>query len=201
MNVMCKRAFDLAVSVPLALLSVPIIAPLAVVMAFNTKSNPFFLQVRLGKDLKPFVIYKIKTMSDKRDDAGVLLPDSERTSKLGEWVRKSRLDEVPQFFNVVKGDMSVVGPRPHMIRDHIWWDKKRGEVRPGITGMGKIFGFKNLTPKNELFNDHIYIDAMKGLNPLERVVFDVLILAQTPTKIIQHWSSPHSRDLQKIKIN
>jgi undecaprenyl phosphate N,N'-diacetylbacillosamine 1-phosphate transferase len=112
MTVSLKRAFDVAGATAGLIVSTPVIAGLAVTMAIVNRSNPFFRQERIGKDGKPFEMIKIKTMRDEFDRAGAPLPDDVRTSKLGILIRKTRLDELPQFINLIHGEMSIIGPRP-----------------------------------------------------------------------------------------
>src|SRR5690606_7154375 len=132
-----KRIIDfLAAFFGLALLS-PIFIVVTIGLFIANSGKPFFFQTRPGKNEKVFKIVKFKTMNDKKDKNGDLLPDAERLTKIGSFVRKTSLDEVPQLINVLKGDMSLVGPRPllvHYLPLYNETQKRRHEVRPGITG-------------------------------------------------------------------
>ena len=109
---MLKRLFDIAVSATGLIISAPITLTAAAVIAKKLGKPVLFRQVRPGQDGKPFEIYKFRTMSDKRDENGELLPDDQRMTPVGTFIRKSSIDEIPQLINVLKGDISVVGPRP-----------------------------------------------------------------------------------------
>src|SRR5690606_20469453 len=132
-----KRLFDfLAAFFGLLLLS-PVFILVTIALYFANQGKPFFFQARPGKDERIFKIVKFKTMNDKKDINGKLLPDAERLTKIGSFVRKTSLDEIPQLINVLKGDMSLIGPRPlrtYYLPLYNEEQKKRHNVRPGITG-------------------------------------------------------------------
>lgn len=195
---MCKRAFDIAIALPAAICSLPIIIPLSLVMAFNTKSNPIFTQRRLGKDKVPFTVYKIKTMRDECDSRGIYLSDDKRTSKLGVVLRKTRLDELPQFFNILKGDMSVVGARPSV--DVLIQSDQRYSMRPGLTGLAQINRLKVNSEEDKLNYDLAYIEMYNGKRYCwNRLLFDAHIVLKTPLSLFKTWSIPHSRKLMLRK--
>ena len=138
-----KRVFDfIAALLGLVLLS-PIFFIVTIGLYFANQGKPFFFQSRPGKNGVIFKIIKFKTMNDKKDKAGNLLSDGERLTKIGTFVRKTSLDEIPQLFNVIKGDMSLIGPRP-LLPEYLplynELQKKRHEVRPGITGWAQVNG-------------------------------------------------------------
>lgn len=184
---MLKRAFDIAGASMGMALSLPIILPLTVAMAFDTRSlTPIFRQTRIGLNKKPFTIYKIKTMRDITDTKGTLLPDKCRTSPFGAMIRKTRLDELPQLFNVLAGDMSLVGPRPAAIFREIAKDDLRHTVRPGLTGPAQI-NKKNILSREEILTyDHDYVRH-------NSICKDFNILLSTPFKLIKNWHVPHFR--------
>lgn len=138
-----KRMFDFVS----ALLGLCLLSPLLVVLTiglyFANQGKPFFFQSRPGKGERIFKIIKFKTMNDKKDGDGNLLPDGQRLTKIGAFVRKTSLDEIPQLLNVIKGDMSLIGPRP-LLPEYLplynELQKKRHEVRPGITGWAQVNG-------------------------------------------------------------
>ena len=138
-----KRLIDfLAALVGLLLLS-PIFIVVTIALYFANQGKPFFFQERPGRDEKIFKIIKFKSMNDKRDKDGKLLPDAERLTKVGGFVRKTSLDEIPQLINVLKGDMSLIGPRPLLVSYLELYDdfeKQRHLVRPGITGWAQVNG-------------------------------------------------------------
>lgn len=138
-----KRLIDfLAALVGLLLLS-PIFIVVTIALYFANQGKPFFFQERPGRNEKFFKIIKFKSMNDKRDKDGKLLPDAERLTKVGGFVRKTSLDEIPQLINVLKGDMSLIGPRPLLVSYLELYDdfeKQRHLVRPGITGWAQVNG-------------------------------------------------------------
>lgn len=138
-----KAIFDFLVSLAGLIILSPLIIFLAAVLAIVNRGNPFFIQARPGKHEKTFHIIKFKTMNDRTDQDGKLLPDAERLHWAGRIVRKASIDELPQLINVLKGDMSLVGPRPLLVEYLPLYNeeqKKRHDVRPGITGWAQVNG-------------------------------------------------------------
>lgn len=130
-----KRAFDLCSSLALFIVISPVFLILALLVRINLGSPIFFRQTRAGKDMKSFGMIKFRTMTDARDAEGNLLPDEQRTTRFGKWLRSSSLDELPELFNIIKGDMSVIGPRPLYPRYNDYFteeEKKRFLVRGGL---------------------------------------------------------------------
>lgn len=138
-----KRIFDFIAALLALLLFLPIFVLVTIGLFIANDGKPFFFQIRPGKNEKLFQIIKFKTMNDKKDSNGELLSDAERLTKLGRFVRKTSLDEIPQLLNVLKGDMSLIGPRPLLTEYLPLYNevqKKRHEVRPGITGWAQVNG-------------------------------------------------------------
>ncbi len=182
-----KRAFDIVGASIGIVGAAPIILPIAFIMAVDTRSFPIFKQVRMGKDQKPFTIFKIKSMRDTKDENGNFLPDKDRVSKLGVCLRKTRLDELPQLVNVLKGDMSIVGPRPIAIYNDIAQDVFRHTVRPGLTGIAQI-NKKNILERAQLLKfDHDYV--RNG-----NFILDIKLCLKTPFMLVLNWSDPHYRE-------
>ena len=174
-----KVLFDfLAAFLLLSLLS-PILIIVTIGFYFVNDGSPFFFQLRPGQNEKSFRIIKFKTMTDKRDDQGKLLPDSERLTSLGKLVRKSSLDELPQLLNVLKGHMSIVGPRPLLSEYLPLYTKnqaRRHEVRPGITGWAQVNG-RNAISWEEKFNFDVWYVENQSLT------LDLKILLLTIKKV------------------
>lgn len=175
-----KRWVDVvAATIGLVLLS-PIMVLVYLLLQITTKESPFFYQTRAGKQGKSFKIIKFKTMNSLKDAHGNLLPDIDRITKLGTFLRNTSLDEIPQLINVLKGDMSLIGPRPLYVKYLPYYTAKeaiRHTVRPGITGLAQISG-RNLIGWNERLNKDItYVENLSlGL--------DLKILIKTIQKVL-----------------
>lgn len=174
-----KRIVDLALSLTALIILSPIFILVTIALFLANKGEPFFLQKRPGKLGQIFKIIKFKTMNDKRDDNGNLLSDAERLSSFGEIVRKTSIDEIPQLINVVKGDMSLIGPRPLLVEYlplYNEFQRKRHNVRPGITGWAQVNG-RNAISWEEKFNyDVWYVENLS-------FILDIKILFKTIKKI------------------
>ena len=165
-----KRLFDfLAAFFGLILLS-PIFIVVMIGLYFANQGKPFFFQARPGKDERIFKIIKFKTMNDKKDTQGNLLSDAERLTPIGAFVRKTSLDEIPQLINVLKGDMSLIGPRPLLPQYLPLYNeeqKRRHEVRPGITGWAQVNGRNAISWKRKFELDVEYVDNLSLMMDLK----------------------------------
>lgn len=181
-----KRFFDFSLSLlALAILS-PLLLILALAGAIAMGGNPFFTQLRPGKkdksgNEKIFKLIKFRTMSNKKDKDGNLLPDDQRLNKYGRILRSTSLDELPELINILKGDMSIVGPRPQLVRDMVFMSedvRKRHNVRPGLTGLAQVNGRNNITWEKKFEYDLQYIKEITLAN-------DIKILFQTVAKVFK----------------
>jgi len=158
-----KRTIDFSVALCGLILLSPIIGTIIVILYFVNQGKVFFFQDRPGKNGKIFRIVKFKTMNDKKDSQGNLLPDMERLSKMGRFVRSASLDEIPQLWNVLKGDMSLIGPRPLLVEYLPLYDEiqiRRHEVRPGITGLAQVNGRNAISWQQKFQWDVWYVDHL-----------------------------------------
>lgn len=159
-----KRLFDFITSSFLLVMLSPILIIIIIWLSISNKgSGAFFFQQRPGKDGKIFKVVKFKTMTDERDRDGNLLPDDKRLTNVGKFVRSTSLDEIPQLINVIKGDMSLVGPRPLLVQYLPLYSKeqaRRHEVRPGITGWAQVNGRNAISWKQKFEYDVWYVDNM-----------------------------------------
>ena len=175
-----KRLLDFFASLIGFILLSPLFIIIMVGLFFANQGKPFFFQLRPGKDEKLFKIIKFKTMNDKKDANGNLLSDSERLTAIGSFVRKTSLDEIPQLLNVIKGDMSLVGPRPLLpqylpLYNH--FQKRRHQVRPGITGWAQVNGRNAISWDQKFAYDVWYVEQLSFL-------LDIKILFLTAKKVV-----------------
>lgn len=156
-----KPIFDFLLAIIGILLFSPLFVILTIILYFANGGQPFFFQLRPGKEGKLFRIIKFKTMNDKRDARGNLFSDAERLTKIGKFIRKTSLDEIPQLLNVIKGEMSLVGPRPLLpsyLELYNDFQKRRNEVKPGITGWAQINGRNHISWEEKFKYDVWYVD-------------------------------------------
>ncbi len=155
-----KRILDLCLTTLALVIQAPLFAVIALLVRFKLGSPILFRQQRPGLHGAPFIIYKFRTMTDARDAQGNLLSDSERLTSFGRYLRKSSMDELPELWNVLRGDMSLIGPRPLLMRYTPYFsaeEKQRFLVRPGITGLAQISGRNDLTWDARLATDVRYV--------------------------------------------
>ena len=156
-----KYFFDISLTIFLLTVLSPLILLITISITINNLGNPFFIQKRPGKSEKIFKLIKFKTMNDKKGKDGKLLPDAQRLTKIGGFLRKTSLDELPQLINVLKGDMSLVGPRPLLIEYLPLYNdeqKRRHLVKPGITGWAQVNGRNAITWEDKFKLDVWYVD-------------------------------------------
>lgn len=191
------------IDIVIALIGFVVLSPLLVLVTiglfFANQRTPFFFQTRPGKNGTLFKILKFKTMNDKRDEKGVLLPDAERLTSIGAFIRKTSLDEIPQLLNVLKGDMSLVGPRPLLVEYLSLYSEEqslRHNVRPGITGWAQVNGRNAISWEEKFKLDVWYVRNQSFL-------LDIKILFLTVKKVFirEGISSSDSVTMEKFKGN
>jgi lipopolysaccharide/colanic/teichoic acid biosynthesis glycosyltransferase len=176
-----KRLLDFLLSLLALCALMPVFIIVAVVLFFTNRGKPFFFQRRPGRNERIFLLVKFKTMNDLRNSDGELLPDEKRITRFGKFVRKTSLDEIPQLFNVLKGDMSLIGPRPLLVEylpRYSNRQKRRHEVRPGITGWAQVNGRNAISWEQKFEYDVWYVDNIDFL-------LDMKIIALTIKKTLK----------------
>ena len=161
-----KRVMDFILSLLAIIVLSPVLLVVAVLVRTKLGSPVLFTQERPGKDEKIFKLYKFRTMTDEKDDNGKLLPDEVRLTKFGKMLRSTSLDELPELFNILKGDMSIVGPRPLLVRYLPRYNaeqKRRHEVRPGLSGLAQVNGRNAISWEDKFKYDVEYVDHVTFL--------------------------------------
>lgn len=176
-----KRVIDFILSLCALIALFPVLLILTIVGAIKMKGNPFFTQLRPGKDEKIFKMIKFRSMTCETDENGNPLPDEQRLTKYGKLLRATSLDELPELFNILKGDMSIVGPRPQLVRDMVFMtqeQRKRHSVRPGLTGLAQCNGRNSMSWEKKFEYDLEYIRNITFFG-------DVKIILQTVVKVFK----------------
>ncbi len=174
-----KRIMDFLLSMMALLVLSPVMLVLIALGAVKMKGNPFFVQSRPGKNEKIFKLIKFRTMTCEKDREGNLLPDEQRLTRYGKLLRSTSLDELPELINILKGDMSIVGPRPLLVEYLPYYtqeERKRHSVRPGLTGWAQINGRNSVDWDSRLALDVVYIEKLS-------VIMDIKIIFMTVKKV------------------
>lgn len=176
-----KRFFDVVLSLCALIVLSPVLLVLIVLGAINMKGNPFFTQLRPGKNEKIFKLIKFRTMTNQKDKDGNLLPDDKRLTKYGKFLRSTSLDELPEIINILKGDMSIVGPRPLLVEYLPYYTNKerhRHDVRPGLTGWAQVNGRNSVEWSKRFALDVEYVNNIS-------IGLDIKILFMTINKVLK----------------
>ena len=194
-----KRVIDFTLSLIALIVLSPILLILVIVTAIAMRGNPFFTQCRPGKDEKIFKLIKFRTMTNERDKNGKLLPDDVRLNKFGKFLRSTSLDELPELINILKGDMSIVGPRPLLVKYLPLYNdeqRRRHDVRPGLTGNAQANGRNALSWEDKFKLDIQYVDNLS-------FAFDVKIIFDTAKAVLKRdgISSESSVTMEEFKGN
>ena len=168
-----KRCFDFLLSLLALLILWPFLFVFAVIGAVVMKGNPFFTQPRPGKNERIFYLIKFRSMTCEKDENGNLLPDEKRLTGYGKFIRSTSIDELPSLLNILKGDLSIVGPRPQLVRDMVFMtaeQRKRHTVAPGLTGLAQCNGRNNMSWEKKFEYDLTYIERITPMGDL-RILF------------------------------
>ena len=186
-----KRLLDIVLSLLAITITSPIFIIIGILVLIFLGKPAIFRQQRPGKDGKIFTLYKFRTMTNKKDKKGNLLPDEKRLTKFGKFLRKTSLDEIPEFFNILKGDMSFVGPRPLLVEYLDYYteeEQHRHDVRPGLTGLAQVSG-RNLLSWEEKFQKDIeYVNNVTSIQDLK------IILKTIKTVLIKEGISQENKE-------
>jgi undecaprenyl phosphate N,N'-diacetylbacillosamine 1-phosphate transferase len=196
-KIVFKRLFDFGVALTILVFLSPVVITVILLLAFYNNGKVFFFQKRPGKNDKQFVLIKFKTMRDLYDRNGVLLPDKERVTSLGKFVRKTSIDELPQLVNVLMGDMSLVGPRPLLIQYLPFYSEvqsRRHEVKPGITGWAQVNGRNAISWQRKFELDVYYVDHIS-------FVLDLKILLHTFVRVLKGTEVNASTSITMMPFN
>lgn len=176
-----KRILDIISSLLAIIVLSPFLGVLTVIGAFEMKGNPFFAQERPGKDEKIFKLVKFRTMTNAKDENGELLSDADRLTRYGKFLRNTSLDELPELFNIIKGDMSVIGPRPLLVKYLPRYNQhqhRRHEVKPGLSGWAQVNGRNAISWEDKFNYDVEYVDNYS-------IVMDIKILFMTILNVLK----------------
>ena len=191
-----KRLFDIICALLALVFCCWLYAIIALLVRIKLGSPVLFKQPRPGRDEKIFNLYKFRTMTDERDENGNLLPDEVRLTKFGKWLRSTSMDELPEAFNILKGDMSVIGPRPQLVRDMTFMTAEQRRihcVRPGLSGLAQTRGRNALSWDGKLATDLEYIENITFLG-------DLKIIADTVKQVFFREKGIEGSDVDEVDI-
>lgn len=192
-----KRILDIILSLIAIIITLPIFLIVGILILIFIGQPAIFRQKRPGKNEKIFTMYKFRTMTNKKDKNGNLLPDELRLTKLGKFLRKTSLDEIPEFINILKGDMSFVGPRPLLVEYLPYYKEEehhRHDVRPGLTGLAQVNGRNNLDWNDKFQKDLEYVNNITFIN-------DVKIIIDTIKIVLKREGITDNKSVTMTKLN
>jgi len=192
-----KHYIDFIIGIIFFILFLPLFLFITVILLITNKGKPFFIQPRTGKNGKIFLLLKFRTMTDDKDKDGKLLSDEKRLTRIGKFIRKTSLDEIPQFINVIKGDMAIVGPRP-LLPEYLSlynnFQMRRHEIKPGLTGWAQVNGRNAINWSEKFKYDVYYVDHIS-------FILDLKIILMTLYKIIKFEGINYSSEVTMGKFN
>ena len=199
-----KRILDIILSLIAIIITLPIFLIVGILILIFIGQPAIFRQKRPGKNEKIFTMYKFRTMTNKKDEDGNLLPDELRLTKLGKFLRKTSLDEIPEFINILKGDMSFVGPRPLLVEYLPYYTEEehhRHDVRPGLTGLAQVNGRNNLDWNDKFQKDLEYVNNITFINDV-KIIIDTIKIVFKREGITDNKSATMTRlNIERKKVN
>lgn len=199
-----KRILDIILSLIAIIITLPIFLIVGILVLIFLGKPAIFRQKRPGKNEKIFTMYKFRTMTNKKDEDGNLLPDELRLTKLGKFLRKTSLDEIPEFINILKGDMSFVGPRPLLVEYLPYYKEEehhRHDVRPGLTGLAQVNGRNNLDWNDKFQKDLEYVNNITFINDV-KIIIDTIKIVFKREGITDNKSATMTRlNIERKKVN
>ena len=199
-----KRILDIILSLIAIIITLPIFLIVGILILIFIGQPAIFRQKRPGKNEKIFTMYKFRTMTNKKDKNGNLLPDELRLTKLGKFLRKTSLDEIPEFINILKGDMSFVGPRPLLVEYLPYYKEEehhRHDVRPGLTGLAQVNGRNNLDWNDKFQKDLEYVNNITFINDV-KIIIDTIKIVLKREGITDNKSATMTRlNIERKKVN
>ena len=199
-----KRLLDIILSLLAIIITFPIFLIIGILILMFIGQPAIFRQKRPGKNEKIFTMYKFRTMTNKKDEDGNLLPDELRLTKLGKFLRKTSLDEIPEFINILKGDMSFVGPRPLLVEYLPYYTEEehhRHDVRPGLTGLAQVNGRNNLDWNDKFQKDLEYVNNITFINDV-KIIIDTIKIVFKREGITDNKSATMTRlNIERKKVN
>jgi undecaprenyl phosphate N,N'-diacetylbacillosamine 1-phosphate transferase len=199
-----KRILDFILSFIAIIILSPVLLIVAILVRTKLGTPIIFKQERPGQNEKIFTLYKFRTMTDERDEEGNLLPDEIRLTKFGKLLRSTSLDELPELFNILKGDMAIVGPRPLAVIYLPWYnenERHRHDVRPGLTGLAQINGRNNITWEKRFDYDLKYVKNIKFIEDFAIILKTIYRVIKKENIGIRGISSPEDFDIYRRKQN